>query len=240
MIIHNEYGQGSVAWLEARAGLVTASEADAIISPTYKVRDSKGIDAYVSRKLAEKWGGPLPQPKVFAMEQGNILEDEAIPFYAFEFGVKVERIALITTDDGRAGCSPDGVLVKGSSKQGLECKCPSSPVHVAYLLAGQVPEEYRAQVHFSLWVSGFPSWEFVSYRRQFPPLIITVEPETKAQEAIGTALELFYAKFDASWARLVELNGGKEPAKREPMRFADDIAAGRTTEYDPNANEIIP
>lgn len=232
MKIHNEFGQGSQAWLEARAGLVTASEADALVSPTYKVRDSEGVEAYVCRKLAEKWCGPLPQPKVWQMEQGNILQDEAIPWYAFEFGVKVETPGLFTTDDGRAGCSPDGVVTLEHFKRGLEIKCPSSPIHVAYLLAGKVPPDYRVQVQFSLWVTGFQSWEFVSYRRQFPPLILTVEPDGKAQEAIEKALEQFYEKFDASWATLVKLNDGKEPPKREPMKFADDIAAGRTEDYE--------
>lgn len=220
--------QGSVSWLEAKAGIVTASEMDALITPLYAVRDSKGVDAYVARKLAEKWGGPLPQPKVFIMEQGNILEEEARPWYAFEFGVKVETPGLITTDDGRAGCSPDGVI----GQRGLEIKCPSSPIHVAYLLAGKVPPEYRPQVQFSLWVTEFPEWEFVSYRRQFPPLVLTVAPDPKAIDAIEQSLDLFYQKFDEGWNRLVELNGGKEPPKGKPMKFADDIASGRTEDYE--------
>ncbi len=226
-----DVAQGSVSWLEARAGVVTASEMDALITPLYAVRKSEGVEAYMARKLAEKWGGPLPQPKVFAMEQGNILEDEAIPFYAFEFETKIERPALITTDDGRAGCSPDGVIELGDNEShGLEIKCPSRPVHTSYLLDGVVPKEYRAQVQFSLWVTGFPSWKFVSYCRQMPPLILTVEADPKAFEAIETALAAFYDNFDAGWKRLVELNGGIEPKKfeRAPMSWEQQ------TETDPN------
>lgn len=234
-----ECEQGSCAWLEARAGVVTASEADALITPTYQVSKAKTVDTYAARKLAEKWGGPLPQPKVFDMEQGQILEREARGWYQFTRG-KVEEVGFMTTDDGRAGCSPDGIMMSGPFQKGLELKCPASPAHVAYLLAGEVPPDYRVQVQFSLWVSGFPSWEFVSYRRQFPPLILTVEPDEKAQEAIADALELFYEKFDAGWARLVELNDGKEPPKREPMKFADDIASGRTEDYQtPDTGEGI-
>ncbi len=222
--------QGSVSWLEARAGVVTASEADALITPLYAVRKSEGVETYMARKLAEKWGGPLPQPKVFAMEQGNILEDEARPWYAFEFGVKIETPGLIVTDDGRAGCSPDGMILWGKGQEGLEIKCPSRPIHTAYLLSGIVPKEYRAQVQFSLWVTGFPSWKFVSYCRQMPPLILTVEPDPKAFEAIEIALGYLYNNFDAAWKRLVELNDGKEPQKFEhvPMSWEQQ------TETDPN------
>ena len=111
MKIH-EAAQGTQAWLEARAGIPTASEFDALITPLWKIRTGEGVTSYIARKLAEKWGGPLPSfggsgQISWAMEQGQILETEVIPWYEYETGEQIQRVGFITTDDEKAGCSPD-------------------------------------------------------------------------------------------------------------------------------------
>ena len=52
---------------------------------------------YVAQKLAEKWfGGPLMSGSgsTFAMDQGSILEETAIPWYEFEFSTPITRVGL--------------------------------------------------------------------------------------------------------------------------------------------------
>lgn len=203
----------------ARSGIPTASEFDALVTPDFKVRTGETPHAYLSKKLAEAWqGGPLLGFNVFDMEQGQILEDEAVPWYELEYGVTVERVGFVTTDDGRVGCSPDGLL---ANNQGIEIKCPRPETHVRYLLNGTLPKDYAAQVHGSMFVTGYESWKFLSYRRHFPPLLIVVERDEKIQQAIKTALDDFLAKFDAGMKRLTEINGGppirKPKAATEPM-----------------------
>src|ERR1700742_3572222 len=152
MKIHTAFEQNSVEWLSARAGVITASEADALVSPKWEVRKGKGVETYLAQKVAEKWTqGPISNALTLDMDFGKILEAEAIPWLSFEFGWQIERPALITSDDNSIGCSPDGWLPEGV---GLEVKCPTAQNHVKYLLANELADDYAAQVQFSMFVSG--------------------------------------------------------------------------------------
>lgn len=206
--------QGSVDWSIARAGIATCSEFDQLLTPLFKVRTGDMPDSYVNKKLAEAWlGGPLLGFNTFNMDAGKILEEEAIPWYELEFGETIQRVGLITTDDGKVGCSPDGLL---GDDGGIEIKCPEPHTHVGYLRDGEVPPQYRAQVHGAMWVTGRKWWKFVSYRRRFPPLVVTVYHDDEIHDAISEALVSFSEAFDAGWARLCELAGG--PPKRPVAR----------------------
>lgn len=226
MIIHTEYAQRSVEWMQARAGIPTASEFDALLTPEFKIRTGQMPLTYLAKKVAEAWqGGPLAGFNTFDMDQGNILEEEAVPWYELEFGEVIDRPAFITTDDGRIGCSPDGLLGQDG---GIEIKCPEVHTHVGYLLAGELPPQYAAQVHGSMFVTGRKWWKFLSYRRHFPALLLTVERDEEAQEMIAEALEQFLGRFDRAMERLAELNGG--PPKR--------TAPTQRTEYVPNMDDV--
>lgn len=214
MKIHNDIEQGGVDWMLLRAGKVTASEMDALISPLGKVRDGDGVQTYLNQKLVERWtGGPLPQLQgVFDVEQGRVLEERAKPAFTIHTGLEVRGAAFIESDDGRCGCSPDGLVGDAS---GVEIKSPTMPIHVGYLLSGKLPKQYAAQVQFSLWITGFHTWHFFSYNRAFPPLHLVVGRDENFQRAISVAVEDFIKQLDKSMQRLEELNGG--PPKRKTV-----------------------
>lgn len=210
MKIH-DVKQGELEWLALRAGIPTASEMDALITPLWKVKTGDGPRTYLFQKLAEWWqGGPLPSFQSFSMEQGSLLESEAIPWFEFEYNAAVRRVGFITTDDGLAGCSPDGLL---SDDEGLELKCPQAETQVRYLCDGILPKAYEVQVHFSMFVTGAERWKFVSYRRGFPCLVLTVERDEDKQAVIVEALESFRESFDAYKTVLIAANGGREPRR---------------------------
>lgn len=224
MKIHKEYAQGSEAWLFARAGIPTASEFDNLVSPVkLEIRTGETPKTYLATKVAERWYGPLPQPPVFAMEQGNILEERARPWYEFTYGKVTEQVGFITSDDGRIGCSPDGWF--GGS--GIEIKCPQIVAHTKYLLAGKLPDDYKLQVQGSMLVTGAPVWTFLSYHNSFPKLVLTIERDEKAIAVLREALDQFLEKLDAAYARLCELNGGPPPKRRPidetPIHDPDDV-----------------
>jgi len=212
--------QGSTQWLEARAGVVTASEVDALITPLGEARTGDRPKEYLAQKLAEKWQGPLPANTFWNADQGHWGETDTVKWYQFEHGVKVDRVGFITTDDGLFGCSPDGLI---PVNYGLEIKSPGPKAHVRNLLSGLVPSEYWAQVQMSLWVTGYPKWRFISYRRNYPPIVIDVLPQEQFQENLGVILKKFSAQLQRSWERLIELNDGQLPPKREPMVFAHEM-----------------
>ncbi len=181
MKIH-EVEQGSFEWSALRAGIVTASELDALVSPTWEIRKGEGPKTYLARKVA------IETYQSFDMEQGAVIESEARNWFELSYDVAIKRVGFITTDCGRFGCSPDGLL--GDDK-GLELKCPAIHTHAAYLLRGEVPKDYLAQVHGGMFATDFNEWKFVSYRRHFPNLVLTVKRDASIQAIIAEALTKF-------------------------------------------------
>lgn len=218
--------QNSLEWLLARSGVVTASEMDALITPKFKIKTGEGPKSYLAQKVAEKWiGGPLPSFMTLDMEFGKILEEECLPAYEFQTNDTITRVGLCLTDDGRVGCSPDGLL---GDDGGIEAKCPRPDTHVKYLLNGEVPDDYLVQVHAAMYVTGRPWWRFVSYHRRLPMLILTVQRDEEKQAIIAEALTMFLAYYDDAYNRLCDINGGPparfaKPTEPEPQPQNDDI-----------------
>lgn len=190
--------QGSAEWLYARLGKPTASEFDELLSGEWKVRTGQGVETYLYRKLAEKvLGFPLHDASSWAMEQGAIMEGEAIPFFEGVYDLPITRVGFVTTNDGRIGCSPDGLI---GEDNGIEIKCPQPQTHLRYLLEGGVPKEYLAQCHGAMFVTERPKWTFMSYSRQFPPLVVHVERDEAIQNTLMKALSNFLHRFDEKYA----------------------------------------
>lgn len=202
--------QGSVEWLKLRAGKVTASEAKSLVTPKWKVRTGDMVQTLLATKLAEAWlGGPLPGFTSWATEQGKLLEESAVPAYEFITGKTVEKVGFIESDCGRIGCSPDGML----PDCGLEIKSLQPVHHVSCLIDGCLPDDYSAQVHFSMLVTGLDQWLLFLYHRRFPHMTITVNRDKELIETLQEALVEFYDRFDVEWARLIDKNGGL-PARK--------------------------
>jgi hypothetical protein len=231
MKVHTSMGQGSVEWSQLRAGKVTASEMDRLVSPLGKVRTGEGPRTYLALKLAEKWtGGPmLSLQGIFDVDQGQILEEYAKPAFTFHTGIEINNVAFIESDCGRYGCSPDGMI---DETTGVEIKCPRMETHIGYLLDGELPSDYVCQVQGSMFVTGGDHWHFMSYCRRLPPLIIRVERDEKIQSSLEAAISAFAESMDAGFKILVEKNGG--PPK---PRFNVTTAQMR---YQSDPNDLIP
>ena len=118
--------------------------------------------------------GPPPRnPALWAIWNGIRLEDEAREALQRRIGEDIEEVGFCLHPKGAAGCSPDG-LVKGR-RIGVEIKCPISETHVGYLRNGKLPSTYKAQVHFSMAITGAEAWHFWSYCPGLPPFHLLVE-----------------------------------------------------------------
>ena len=181
----------------ARCGVVTASEVDALVTPLWKARAGAGVQTYLYQKLSERVMGYIEEGPAssFAMTQGQIVETIAVPWYEFAHDVKINRVGFCVSDDGKIGCSPDGLL---GDDGGIEIKSPQPKQHLRYLMEGEVPAQYRAQVQFSLYVTGRKWWKFVSYHPHLPPLVVHVEPDPQAQSALRGAVNAFVTDLDAA------------------------------------------
>lgn len=202
--------QRSTEWFRARCGVVTASEFDALVTPKWKIKEGQGPETYLCQKVAEKlmgWSKDELQPlSAWVVDQGKIVETIAVPWYEFTYDCKVQRVGFCVSDDGRLGCSPDGILPNG---EGLEIKSPQPDNAIRYLLAGKVPDDYLAQIHFSMYVTGFKAWNFVSYSRNLPALVLRVARDEAIQLVIEQALDAFYARFDAALAKIRGMQEGQ-------------------------------
>jgi len=204
--------QGSGEWHQARLGVVTASEIDALITPLAKPRTGKGVDTYLYKKLCEKFLGYSPdaQGSTYAMDQGSLIEKIALPWYNFTYDTDAKRVGFCVSDDSRTGCSPDAILAPDG---GLEIKC-FQPEHALRCFMEQaVPEEYRMQIHFSMFVTGAKWWDFVSFSRQFPNVVIRVKRDDEIQMALRIALKSFFVRFDEAYAKISELRDAENASK---------------------------
>jgi predicted phage-related endonuclease len=199
--------QGSKEWESIRRGVVTASEIDALITPEWKPRTGEGVKTYLYNKIAEKLMAPDTEDEdvnttpSWAADQGKILENTAIPWFEFETDLKVERVGFCLSDDGRIGCSPDGLV---GDDAGLETKCPQPHYQVRYLLGQAVPKQYLGQVHMSMLVTGRPCWWFVSYSQNMPKLIVKVERDEAIQEKLRDVIDAFLGDFDREFEKVRE------------------------------------
>lgn len=199
--------QGHIDWFKLRMGKVTASEMGNLLTPEFKPRTGEMPRTYLFSKLAEHWRGkPLIHTGSWATEQGSVREEFAVPFLALEKDWKIEEGGFIETDDGLAGCSPDGLVgnidLFPRNAFGVEVKCPEPTNHVRWLIDGGLPKDYIVQVHASLFVTGFQTWVFMSYHNDFPPLILEIKRDETIIAAIAEALGEFHAKFEAAKGKL--------------------------------------
>lgn len=152
--------QGSEEWLAARLGIPTATGFENIVTATGK--KSASYIKYMAELIEESILGGGDTFKSGFMERGNQLEPQARAAYEFLTGNDVIQVGgVYLNEDREVMVSPDGLIP--NLKKGLEIKCPKMSTHIRYLLEGGVPAEYVIQVQANLWVTGYETWDFVSY-----------------------------------------------------------------------------
>lgn len=200
--------QGSQAWLDARVGVLTASNFDKLITPKTQ-KPSASMDQYVYDVLAEiVMGRSLDDASSGYMQRGTDMEREARAWYEFETDTEIEEVGFLLRDDRRVGCSPDGLV---GDDGGLEIKCPSAGVHVSYLL-GDAYEKYYCQVQGGLWITGRKWWDFVSYCPNFPPKLVRFAADPAFHAKLSDCVDMALKKLDAGRVQLKALGLSMEPA----------------------------
>jgi hypothetical protein len=188
--------QLSDEWWELRRGRPTASAFDRILTPkTGKI--AAAADDLIYELIAEQFHrepmASIARYQNDAMKNGVAIEPEARKWYEFERDCAVEQVGFITDDEGRFGCSPDGLI---GTDGGLEIKSPSPKVHARYFAEGVLPADYRCQVHGDLIISERKWWDFVSYcpAVSLPPLVVRVVPD-EFTETLRAGLEQFWTRY---------------------------------------------
>ena len=198
MILH-DVQQGTPEWHALRAGIPTSSHFSEILTAGGK--PSRSADKLIGRCLFF-WatGEPTGSASSSFMERGLELEEEAIGWYEITRQVDVERVGFVTTDDGWAGCSPDGLLNDFPhlpdqkyhlDSGGLEVKCPSAEV---FMLASVNPDAYAAthkqQIQGNLWITKRKWWDLLVFNPhpKLDPVVVRVQRDVEYIELLRSAV----------------------------------------------------
>lgn len=181
--IHDDLIQGSDEWLQARLGLLTASEMKLILTPTLKAANNDKSRAHLF-ELAYQRIGQFVEPQYVsdAMLRGQ--EDEIYARQAYcENYAEVVETGFMTNDKWgfTLGYSPDGLV----GDDGLiEVKSRCGKYQVQTIAQDAVPDEYMLQLQTGLLVSERKWIDFISYCGGLPMFVKRVEPIPEIQEAI--------------------------------------------------------
>ena len=155
--------QGTKEWVQARAGIPTASNFSKIVTSLGVI--SKTINDYALKLASECLVDEVEESFLsFDMQRGTEMEDDAIIAYRESMFLDVDIVGFIRKKDKSCGYSPDGMIGDVGI---IEIKCPSQKVHTKYLENGKLPSEYMQQVYGGLYVSNREWCDFVSYNPSF-------------------------------------------------------------------------
>ncbi len=209
MAIIHTMEQGTPEWIAARLGIPTASEFHNIVGNTTgelsRARDKKGLSEaakkYAYRLVAETLlGRPLEKPPgtPWAMMRGKELEPAAIEQYCFTHDVEVRRVGFVTTDDGRIGCSPDGLII--GARGGVETKCLLDEGHMGLLIDGP-GDSFKPQVQGNIAGCELDYWDLHGYHPELPAYTLRTYRDEPYIAKMGAALTEFLAIRDEMLAK---------------------------------------
>lgn len=157
--------QGTYLWLIDRLGHLTASSfADILPGPRgYKEARKTLMARLVAERLTEQPTETFQSP---AMRWGTETEPLARDEWSARMGIEVEQVGFCRHPSIEwLGASPDGVCDDGYL---LEIKCPNTATHINWMLAGEVPPEYRPQMWIQMYVTEAEACHFCSFDPRLP------------------------------------------------------------------------
>ena len=189
LTVYEELEQGSDSWIEARAGLVTASTVRQLLTGAGKIANNDTSRGLVEKLALERITGRVQHlPPTFDMQRGTLLEGDARAIYHERFGRVFEVGFGRVDDDGVAyGASPDGLTVDGLG--GLEIKCPKPATHFRTILEDRVPPMYMPQIGMNMLVFDRDHWDFMSHDPGQPPYVRRVHRDATWEAIIVEAIK---------------------------------------------------
>lgn len=172
MIIH-DIEQRTDGWYALRLGIPTGSAFSKLI--TSQGKPSKSLAEYAATLAGEKFSGKELEAWEGNQwtERGKELEQDAKEFYEFTNSVTVKEVGFITTDDKKAGCSPDG-LVNGDGM--VEFKCLKGERHIKaimyYKKHNKAQPDYIAQTQGQMMIAERKWCDLVFFHPELPTLVI--------------------------------------------------------------------
>ena len=213
MPIIERFPQNSDDWKRAHIGRPTAGNFHKILSPV-RMKLSSQRRRYMWRLVAETvMNEYLPEREItgeagYWLDRGINMEGIARQQFERDTQMLVEPIGFIRSDDGKLGCSPDGLIVGSNDKEVIELKAPAPWTHVEYMLAKEDEEtwqRYRCQVQGQILIGGFDAVHFYSYHPDWPPKYVQTLPNVMFIKTLKQALADFIGELEQEKRRAREM-----------------------------------
>lgn len=196
MKIYEDLEQGSPEWLEARRGIITASEVGLLVTPTGKIANNEKVRTHQWELMAQRISGYV-EPMYISDDMLRGIHDEVIArdLYSQHY-VQVDEVGFITNDfDGvTIGYSPDGLVADDGL---IEIKSRRQKYQVQTIATDEVPSEYMYQLQCGLLVTGREWIDFISYSAGLPMFVKRVYPDAEMQGTILDAAREFEINLGA-------------------------------------------
>jgi len=205
-------------------GMPTASRFGDIITPKGELRTGESIKKYLCELVTERiTRSPVEKWQTDWMKRGTQLEPSALAAFSQDHKVEVGPGGFMTTDDGKFGCSPDGIVAKvtGTNQlEGVEVKVPAPQTHIYYLVYG-LGENYVQQVQGQMWIGGFDVMNFYSWNPDLPPLHVKTERDEEFIKRMIDHLRTFHEDVVAKTLEVKEMMDKYKDAN--PQAILDDV-----------------
>lgn len=231
---HLDTGEANPDWLVVRAGLFSGSDFHLYLGILEK-KLSDTAETKLHKKVLEGLGEKFNTYKSEAMERGNDLEPIARKMYISETFNDVEEVGFVDWEQLRAGCSPDGVIMKPVLKRItpkyyscgdviavddedvvweiekiIEIKCPELPAFIKYAKdVKNIPASYITQMQYNMLITGAKSCDFVAYHPNMRLVVHTIDADSEYQAKIVAALEKLNERYDEILAEINKLKVGE-------------------------------
>lgn len=170
------------AWLQQRIGKLTASRMAIAMSFLKNGKESAERAKLKMQIVAERLTDIIvPHYVTEAMAWGIATEAEAKEAATKLISITIKPCGFFDHPEiDNLGATPDGLLDDDGV---LEIKCPMSTTHLNWLLANQVPPEYKPQMVCQLLCTGRRYAQFMSYDSRVPrrPILYKRFAPTRAE-----------------------------------------------------------
>ena len=231
---HLDDGQANPDWLALRAGKFSGSDFHQYLGIVDKGLSATAETA-LHKKVLESLGETFTGVQTDAMARGNELEPLARDAYMCETFADVQEVGFVDWERLRAGCSPDGVIMKPILKRItpkyfscgdviavddeevcwniekiIEIKCPEIVNYLRYAeSANNIPKQYIVQMQYNMLITGAKSCDFVAYHPNMRLVVHTIDADSEYQAKIVAALEKLNERYDEILATINKLKIGE-------------------------------
>lgn len=201
--------QGTQEWLNARLGIITASNAELLL---VKGKGDNGLGdgliSYLEQLGAERFTGQSDTEFTGNdhTDRGHTLEPIVSDYYdgmGYSKGESISQVGIILNHSKLVGydvgASPDRLV---GDKGGLEIKTRLSKLQFRLLRTDDIGKKHLAQIQFCLWVTGREWWDYISFCEGMPFYIKRVYPDLEVHKTFETKAKIAYQWLDETMAKM--------------------------------------